>query len=167
MTSLTLPASFIDTVAVEEKYAWFIEKESFVLHTVTLDLPEEMHHLYQRGALAARKRLETFMIERLGETAPPLADEPYTQIDDELVALEQADNQTLRQVAQSRLPRAKQKLYDALLEKNSQGLLTDDEATLLHELGEEARQLTLKKAHAYMLLKWRGQAIPSPTIIVE
>ena len=32
---------------------------------------------------------------------------------------------------------------------------------MLTALGEEARRLTLKKAHAYMLLKWRGHAIPS------
>jgi len=138
-----------------------------VLHTVTLELPEEMHHLYQRGAIAARKRLETFMVEWLGEAAPPLVDEPSTEVDDELVALEQADNQKLWQVAQSRLPRAKQNLYHTLLEKNSEGLLANDEVALLHELGEEARRLTLKKAHAYMLLKWRGQEIPTPTTIIE
>lgn len=111
--------------------------------------------------------METFILERLGEAAIPLADEGSSAIDDELVALEQADNQTLWQVAKSRLPRAKQNLYDALLEKNSEHMLASDEAALLHELGEEARQLTLKKAHAYMLLKWRGQTIPSPTTIIE
>jgi len=32
----------------------------------------------------------------------------------------------------------------------------------LHAPGEEARRLTLKKAYAYMLLKWRGHDVPSP-----
>jgi hypothetical protein len=58
-------------------------------------------------------------------------------------------------------------VYDDLLDKNSQGVLTDDEAALLHELGEEARQITLKRAHAYMLLKWRGHTIPNPNTLAK
>jgi hypothetical protein len=49
-----------------------------------------------------------------------------------------------------------------LLYKNGQEIITAREKEKLHALGEEARRLTLKKAHAYMLLKWRGHAIPSP-----
>ena len=64
-------------------------------------------------------------------------------------------------MAQSQLPPDRQRLYTRLLEKNSQGTLTPREKDMLDALGEEARRLTLKKAHAYMLLKWRGHAIPS------
>jgi hypothetical protein len=60
------------------------------------------------------------------------------------------------------LPPAHQRLYSRLLQKNSQGAITVPEKKKLHALGEEARRLTLKKAHAYMLLKWRGHYIPSP-----
>jgi hypothetical protein len=56
---------------------------------------------------------------------------------------------------------AKQRLYSRLLHKNSQGTITAREKETLYALGEEARRLTLKKAHAYMLLKWRGHRIPS------
>ena len=48
-----------------------------------------------------------------------------------------------------------------LLDKNSENTLTSNETQMLHKLGEEARRLTLKKAHAYMLLKWRGHAVPT------
>jgi hypothetical protein len=46
-----------------------------------------------------------------------------------------------------------------LLTKNSRGTITDREKETLHALGEQARLLTLKTAHAYMLLKWRGHRI--------
>ncbi len=49
--------------------------------SVTLELPDEMLFRYQHGAVAARKNLETFMVERLGKVAPPLVDEPYAPID--------------------------------------------------------------------------------------
>jgi hypothetical protein len=69
--------------------------------SVTLEVPDEMLFRYQQGAVAARKNLETFMIERLGKVAPPLADEPDSPIDHELAALKQADDKTLWKVAQS------------------------------------------------------------------
>jgi hypothetical protein len=47
------------------------------------------------------------------------------------------------------------------LAKNAAGSLTVGERKKLNALGDEARQLTLKKAHAYLLLKWRGHTIPS------
>jgi hypothetical protein len=43
--------------------------------TVTLQLSDETLQRYQRGATAARKLLEEFLIERLIEAVPPLADD--------------------------------------------------------------------------------------------
>ena len=42
--------------------------------TITLELPDETLQRYRRGATAARKLLEEFLIERLVEAVPPLAD---------------------------------------------------------------------------------------------
>jgi hypothetical protein len=81
---------------------------------------------------------------------------------EELEALEQLDNDALWQVAQSRLSPALQRQYSRLLTKNSQGTITAREQETLRTLGEQARLLTLKTAHAYLLLKWRGHRVPSP-----
>lgn len=129
--------------------------------SVTLELPEEMLLRYQQGAAAARKSLEKFIVDRLSEAIPPLVDEGHTSIDEELATLESLDDQALWAIAQSHLPSYQQERYDALLTQNSQGALTDSETVTLHALGEEARRLTQKKAHAYMLLKWRGHTIPT------
>ena len=129
--------------------------------TVTLQLPEETLQRYRRGATAARKALEEFLAERLMEAVPPLAGDLASPLREELKALENLDNEALWMVAQSQLPPARQRLYSRLLAKNSQGTITACEKETLHALGEEARRLTLKKAHAYMLLKWRGHRIPS------
>ncbi|MBI3362218.1 MAG: hypothetical protein HY023_14030 [Chloroflexi bacterium] len=128
--------------------------------TVVLQLPEEMLQRYRRGARVARKGLEDFLIERLEEASPPLADDLPSPLREELKALESLDDQALWEVARSILSPAQQRRYSRLLKKNSEGTFTAREREALRELGDEARRLTLRKAHAYMLLKWRGQTIP-------
>ena len=129
--------------------------------TITLELPDEAIQRYQRGATAARKRLEEFLVERLVEVPLPLADDLPPPLAETLRTLETLDDETLWAIARSQLLPDQQDLYDHLLHKNSQGLLIASEEETLYTLGKEARLLTLKKAHAYMLLKWRGHAIPS------
>ena len=41
--------------------------------TISLQLPDETLQRYRRGAHAARKLLEDFLVERLSEALPPLA----------------------------------------------------------------------------------------------
>jgi hypothetical protein len=132
----------------------------FMAQTVTLHLPEDTLQRYRRGATAARKVLEEFLVDRLMEAAPPLADDLPSPLHEELQSLENLDDEALWKVAQSQLLPGRQHLYSRLLAKNSQGTLTAREQERLAALGEEARRLTLKKAHAYMLLKWRGHHIP-------
>jgi len=129
---------------------------------VTLQLPDETLQRCQRGATAARKLLEEFLVERLIEAVPPLANDLPSPLHEELEALEQLDDDALWQVARSRLSPTLQRQYSRLLAKNSQGTITEQEKETLRTLGEQARLLTLKTAHAYMLLKWRGHRIPLP-----
>jgi hypothetical protein len=133
-----------------------------VTQTVTLQLPGETLQRYQQGAAIAHKALEEFLAERLTEAVPPLADDLPSPWHEELKVLEGLDDDSLWQVAQSQLPPANQRLYSDLLHKNSQGTITAREKKELHTLGKQARRLTLKKAHAYMLLKWRGHDVSLP-----
>ncbi len=129
---------------------------------VTLQLPDETLQRYRRGATAARKLLEEFLVERLMEAVPPLANDLPSPLHEELEALEQLDNDALWQVARSQLSPTLQRQYSRLLSKNSQGTITEQEKETLRTLGEQGRLLTLKTAHAYLLLKWRGYRIPLP-----
>ena len=71
--------------------------------TITLQLPDETLQRYRRGAMAARKLLEEFLIERLVEAVPPLADNLPSPVHEELQTLEQFDDDALWQIARSRL----------------------------------------------------------------
>jgi hypothetical protein len=125
-------------------------------------LPDETLQRYRQGATAARKLLEEFLVERLMEAVPPLADDLPSPLHEELKMLETLDDDALWKVARSQLPPNRQRLYSRLLTKNSRGTITAKEKETLHTLGEQARLLTLKAAHAYMVLKWRGHHVPSP-----
>src|SRR5438132_2533801 len=115
--------------------------------TVTLQLQDEMLQRCQRGAMAAHKLLEEFLVDRLMEILPPVADEVPSPLRAELSALEHLDDAALWQMAQGQLSTAHQRLYSRLLTKNSQGTITAQEKNTLQALGDEARLLTLKKAH--------------------
>ncbi len=130
--------------------------------TITLELPDEAVQRYRHGATVAHKKLEEFLVERLVEAPLPLADDLPPPLDEVLRALETLNDDALWEVAQSQLSLDQQDLYEALLQKNSEGNIIAAEEEILHALGQQARRLTLKKAHAYMLLKWRGHTIPSP-----
>jgi hypothetical protein len=130
--------------------------------TITLQLLDEVHQRCQQGAMAARKLLEEFLVDRLMEALPPLADEVPSSLREELSALDHLDDEALLQIAQSQLSPARQRLYSRLLTKNSQGTITAQEKNTLQALGDEARLLTLKKAHAFLVLRWRGHRVPTP-----
>ncbi|GIX48912.1 MAG: hypothetical protein KatS3mg131_3123 [Candidatus Tectimicrobiota bacterium] len=70
-------------------------------------------------------------------------------------------DQELWNIAQSTLPKAKQLQLSRLLRKNAAGILTEKEHRKLEALHREADLITLRKAHAYALLKWRNRRIPT------
>lgn len=135
--------------------------------TISLQLPDETLQRYRRGAHAARKILEEFLVERLSEALPPLAEDLPSPFDEELKRLEELDDEALWKVLRSQLPVTRQRQYSRLLNKQSEEILNRQEKDRLHTLGDEARLLTLKKAHAAMLLQWRGHTLPPPEELSE
>jgi hypothetical protein len=129
--------------------------------SIKLELPDDTVRRYRRGARAAHKSLTEFVAERLRDAAPPIADDLPSPLREELEAMEKLDDDALWQITQSQLSPAKQRTYSRLLRKNSQSPLTAREQTRLALLGDEARRLTLMKSHAFLILKWRGHAVPA------
>ncbi len=128
--------------------------------TITIQLPIDTLARYQHGAKVAHKKLEEFLTDRLVNLPLPLAKDLPLPLSRELRELENLDHRALWEVARSSLSSIEQMQYDDLLTKNSSDTLAEHEQKLLNELGQKARLLTLKKAHALMLLQWRGYSIP-------
>ena len=129
--------------------------------SVTLYLPDDMLERYRRGAAVAVKHLDEFLVDRLAELVPSLANDLPDSLRDDLKALEELDDQSLWEASRCGMSDERQQEYERLLSTQSQGPLSMDDQRKLDELGDEARRLAVKKAHAFMLLKWRGHSIPS------
>ena len=130
-------------------------------YTETVRLPEDIYHRLEQSAQVANKPVEEVILQSVKAGMPPSVNHLPSQYREECLALQRLSDKRLRQVAESTLPEGRQRRYAHLLRKNQAGDLTRQEREQLNRLGIEARRLTLRKAYAYALLKWRGERIPA------
>jgi hypothetical protein len=129
--------------------------------TVTLKLPEEIYECLKRAAEALQQPIETVLVQVVQAGLPPSVDDVPPEYREEFQAMARLSDQELWDVAQSTLPKAKQLQLSRLLRKNEAGTLSEKEHRKLEALHREADLITLRKAHAYALLKWRNRRIPT------
>jgi predicted transcriptional regulator len=128
--------------------------------TVTLTLPDKLFNPIQRIAQATDQSVETILLTALQVSLPSLEGLSSEMIQ-ELVELEALDNDTLRQVLLETVPIKQQAELDTLLHKNQAGQLSQVEQEKLAHLQQAADKVMLRKARAAVLLRFRGQRIPT------
>ena len=128
--------------------------------TVTLELPQTIYLPVSRMAQATKRPLEDLLVCALRASLPPLDGLP-SELVRELVKLERLDDESLWRVMVSRVPAAQQRKLDSLLRKNQAGTLTKREQQKLDRLQREADRVMLRKARAAVLLRFRGQHLPT------
>jgi hypothetical protein len=128
--------------------------------TVTLELPEAIFLPAQRMAKAIQRPVADLLVRALRASLPPLDELPAALIAD-LVDLEKLDDRALWRVMLSQVPSGRQRKLNGLLEKNKSGRLTGAERIELDALQNEADRVMLRKARAAVLLKFRGQRLPT------
>lgn len=129
--------------------------------TITLNLPEEVHEHLKQTADALQQPIETVLVQAIRAGLPPSVADVPPEHREEFQAMARLSDQELWNIAQSTLPKAKQLQLSRLLRKNAAGILTEKEHRKLEALHREADLITLRKAHAYALLKWRNRRIPT------
>lgn len=131
------------------------------LQTVTLQLPESLYRRAHRIAQTSQQSLEETLIQVL-DTALPPAEADLAELEREMQALVEADDETLLQTAEQMMPTEHQHRMHELLDIQGMRPLTPDEQDKLNELISEYSRLTLLKAKAYALLARRGHPLPTP-----
>lgn len=131
------------------------------IQTVAIQMPQPLYHRLQRLAELTRRPLENVVVQTLDSNVPPLPDDLPDEMRGDLLALESLDDDTLWQVARSTVSPERREQIGLLLEKNRLGTITEPERATLAQLRREADQLMLRKAYAYVLLKWRGYRLPT------
>ena len=127
-----------------------------------ISIPENLYHRLQKQAKSSHVSVEVLVNQALNRhLPPPVEDDLPLDLQTELEAMSQLSDDALWQIAESELNPDKVALYDVMLERLKSNHITDEGRTVLSQLREEAQSLTLRKAHAYALLKSRGYQLPS------
>ncbi|MEM9485490.1 MAG: hypothetical protein AAGA83_17585 [Cyanobacteria bacterium P01_F01_bin.116] len=120
--------------------------------TITLELPERLHQRLLNTAQATQQSLEVVILRALTIGSSPDWTDVPEEYQSDLAALDRLDNDALRQVAQANKSAENMARYDELLERNSDGTLTDAEQLELLNLRKEAERFMLCKSHAASIL---------------
>ena len=130
-----------------------------LVETVTLQVPETLYQRLVNTARATKRSLEEVMLHALRVGSPPAWDDAPAEFQADLAVMDRLDDDALWKLARGRKTSAEMERYNALLERNKSGVLTEAERLELNALREEADRFMLRKAHAAVLLRWRGHDV--------
>ena len=126
---------------------------------VTLELPEPLYRAARQVAEVTGQPLDAVLQASIAHALPPLQDIPEDQAAD-LAALALLDDGALWQAARAELSAGDQAELQTLLEHQGTGALSTAQHARLGELLDGYGRLTVRKAHAYLLLARRGFRVP-------
>ncbi len=130
------------------------------LRTVTLDLPESIYLRMEQAAQATKQSINDIFLRVLQVGSPPDWKDAPAEFQAELAALDRLDDGSLWRIARACKSESDFERYQDLLDRNSEGTITETERGELNSLRREADCFMLRKAHAASLLRWRGHQIP-------
>ena len=132
-----------------------------VTETLTVNLPVAAVRRLQRVAEIARRPVDEVVTETLQSSLPPLLEDVPEAFRQDLAKLETLTTAELWQQLHAHMDPTNIERYDALLAANAAGTITPQEREELQELREAADLLMFCKAYAAVLLKWRGERVPT------
>lgn len=132
------------------------------MNQITLKLPDSLYRPVRRLARASHKPIEKVLLTALHSSLPPL-DDLSSDLANELADLEIQSSEKLRQILLETVPLDQQEKLDSLLYRNQLGILTDAEQEQLTSLQQAADRVMLRKARAAVLLRFRGERLPTLT----
>ena len=129
--------------------------------TITLQIPEILYQRLVNTANATQRSIEEVILHALQVGSPPQWDDVPEEFQADIAALDKLDDNTLWQIVNSRKTAGEMEQYNSLLERNSNATLTEAERLELMALRQEADLFMLRKAQAAVLLRWRGNLVPT------
>jgi len=130
------------------------------LQTVTLELPENIYLRLQQAAHATKQSLNNIILRAVEMGSPPDRHDVPAEYQADLAALDHLDDNALWRIARGVQQETDFVQYDDLLDKNKNGMISDEECRRLAELRTESDRFMIRKAHSAALLRWRGHKMP-------
>lgn len=132
-----------------------------VTEPITVRLPASALRRLRRVAEIAQRPVDDVLAQTLQSTLPPLLEDMPAAMQQELGTLEKLSSTALRQQMSDEFSPDALQRYDELLAASTAGILDDVGRQELIRLRGEADRLMYRKAYAALLLKWRGERIPT------
>jgi hypothetical protein len=127
---------------------------------VSVSLPEHLYQRLQNAAEATQRPLNDILIRAVEVGSPPNWEDTPAEFHVELASLDRLNDEALWRIARQRRTETDMLRWQELLDKTAHGSLTQDEAAELAQMRADADRLTLRKAQAVALLRWRGHILP-------
>lgn len=127
--------------------------------TITLELPDHIIRTVNQLAQATQRPAHNILQDLLAHSLPPL-DDVASEEAEFLAQMSTLDDAALWRASRCRMSEHDQETLDRLLDTQSAGVLTPDDATRLQELMDQYGLLLVRQAHAWLLLARRGYAVP-------
>lgn len=128
---------------------------------LTVRLPVQAVNRLRRVAALAHRPIDEVVAESLQSTLPPLLDELPAAFQPLLAQLENWSSEALRRQMYATVEDDTLDRDDELLAKNAVGGLSAAERQELDTLRRQNDRLMYQKAYAALLLKWRGEYVPT------
>jgi len=130
------------------------------LRTISLQLPENLYVRLQQAAQATQQSFDKIALHALRMGSPPDWKDIPPEFQADVAAPDRLDDTALWRVARQKRDREEMSDYQRLLDKNTDGTISEAESEKLKSLRTESDRFMLLKAHAVALLRWRGYQIP-------
>lgn len=128
---------------------------------LTVELPEPIVRLLSRLAELTHQTPEALAAQSITGNLPPSIDSMPFDIQAELLNMQTLPTHSLWTIAKSQIEPTQQVRHFQLLERMETEIISLAEEEELAHLRQAADQLMLRKAYAWALLRWKGEAIPT------
>ena len=129
--------------------------------TLTIHLPVSAARRLRRVAEIARRPVDEVLAETLYATLPPLLEDVPAAFQADLAHLETLPNEALHEQLRALLPPEHVTRDETLQAIRAERQLTEVEQQEWESLRLEADRVMFRKAYAAVLLKWRGERLPT------
>jgi hypothetical protein len=129
-------------------------------HAITLTLPDLLFEPVERIARATNQPIEAVLVKALQVSLPPL-DGLSENLIEALAGLEELDNTALERVMHEQVSTEEQDELAELVDQLQAGQASKSELARLDELRVRGDRVMLRKARAAVILRFRGERIPT------
>jgi hypothetical protein len=127
----------------------------------TIPVSQALYQRLERLAHLSGRTLESLVAQTLAANIPPVPDDLPPTTQHELRSLEHASDTELWGIIRQRLTDVQLEQWEILRVRQRSGIASQDELAMIDRLRAATDLLTLRKAYAAVILKWRGHRIPS------